>query len=77
MTTIEKTVKIPEDRRLRLDMELPDDVPIGEVNVSVTITPLPEKHGKRTLASFCGILKDDPLFIGDAVEFQRKMRDEW
>jgi hypothetical protein len=75
MTTFDKIVEIPEDRHLVL--ELPADTPTGEVNISVTITPIQPKQTTRTLESFCGIFKDDPFVIGDPVEIQRKMRDEW
>jgi hypothetical protein len=75
MTTFDKIVKIPEDRHLVL--ELPSDTPTGEVNISVTITPIKQKTTNRTLASFCGTLKNNPIFRGNAVEFQRKIRDEW
>jgi hypothetical protein len=76
MTTIEKTVEIPENRRLNL--ELPADTPTGEVNISLTITPIHQSNTtKPPLSSFCGILKNDPIFEGDSVEFQRKMRNEW
>jgi hypothetical protein len=29
MTTISKNIEIPENRRLQLDLELPNDIPIG------------------------------------------------
>jgi hypothetical protein len=44
MKSIEKTVTIPEDKRLYL--ELPPDTPTGEVNISLTIKPIPEKITK-------------------------------
>jgi hypothetical protein len=76
MITLNKYIKISEDRRLHLDFDLPADAPTGEVNVDITITPIQPKITNRTLESFCGILKDNPIFTGDAVEFQRKIRDE-
>jgi hypothetical protein len=76
MTTIVKTVEIPENRRLSL--ELPADTPTGEVNISLTITPIHQPNTtKRPLSSFCGVFKDSPTFKGDPVEMQSKMRDEW
>ncbi|MDR1872999.1 MAG: DUF2281 domain-containing protein [Deltaproteobacteria bacterium] len=76
MTTILKTIEIPENRRLNL--ELPADTPTGEVNISLTITPVQHSNTtKRPLSSFCGVFKNSPTFKGDPVEIQRKMRDEW
>jgi hypothetical protein len=76
MLTIEKTIEVPESKRIFL--ELPADTPTGEVNISLTITPVhPPKTTKRPLSSFCGILKNDPLFKGDSVTIQRQLRNEW
>ncbi|MDR2200451.1 MAG: hypothetical protein LBR53_13575 [Deltaproteobacteria bacterium] len=43
MTTFEKTIKIPENRHVNLDLEVPENVPIGDANLQVTITPTPDK----------------------------------
>jgi hypothetical protein len=32
---------------------------------------------QTALAAFAGCLNDDTSFVGDALEIQRKMRDEW
>jgi hypothetical protein len=77
MTTIEKTIEIPQDRRLQLDLELPNDLPIGKANLQLTITPtVTPKQAWENLREISGCLKDDPAFQGDSVEIQRKMRDE-
>jgi hypothetical protein len=77
MPTIEKTIKIPADRHLQIDLELPDDTPIGNANIQITITPIvPPKKISEVFKEFHGIFKDDPAFQGDPVEIQRKMRDE-
>jgi hypothetical protein len=78
MLTIEKIAEITENRLIKLELELPADTPTGEVNISLTITPVHQPDSpKRPLSSFCGIFKNDPIFQGDSVEIQRKMRDEW
>jgi hypothetical protein len=77
MTNIGKKIAVPENRRINLEIELPKDTPIGEVNVNISITPISQRKPKRTIESFYGIFKDSPIFEGDPVEIQRKMRDEW
>jgi hypothetical protein len=77
MPTIEKNVEITANRRLQFDLEIPDDIPIGNANIQITITPiLSPKNVWDALREFQGIFKDDPAFQGDPVEIQRKMRDE-
>jgi hypothetical protein len=76
MITFSKIIEVTKDRKVYL--ELPDDTPTGEVNISLTITPVHQSNTtKRPLSSFCGVFKDSPTFKGDPVEIQRKMRDEW
>jgi hypothetical protein len=77
MITIHKTVEVPADRRLTLSLELPDDIPPGQAELHVTIFPFPSEPKSATLAGFAGCLKNDSSFVGDALEVQRAMRDEW
>jgi hypothetical protein len=77
MTTIEKNIKISDDRRVNLQFDVPENVPIGEANLQITINPIQDKWPTlKDLLKFKGILKDSPIFEGDPVEIQRKMRDE-
>ena len=78
MTTIQKAVEIPPDRRLRLDLLLSNDIPVGRATVSITIIPQPETSLERKpFEGLAGSLKNSPIFGLDAVELQRRMRDEW
>jgi len=78
MTTIQKTIDIPPDHRLRLDLPIPRDIPPGRAEIQVTITPCPETPTTRKpFEGLAGSLKDDSIFRRDAVELQREMRDEW
>jgi len=70
--TITQTVEIPADRRIFLD--LPLELPIGRAKV--TVTPEETHINNRTpISQFLGILS--PNTYGDAVAYQRKIRDEW
>ncbi len=85
MTTIEKNVCIPISRRLEID--LPDDMPIGEMKMTLTFSPLTQEEEsaseatkearRKELLGFAGILADDPAFARGGVAIQRELRAEW
>ncbi|MDR1608066.1 MAG: hypothetical protein LBT38_06620 [Deltaproteobacteria bacterium] len=72
---IKKTIEIPDDRRLKLDLELPDSLPPGKAELSLTVTPLRENSGRDPFEGFYGCIKSG-AYAGDPVEIQRKLRDE-
>jgi len=48
MNAIQQMVQIPIDRRLQLDLTLPDDIPVGRAEMLVVISHVPERaHAKR------------------------------
>jgi hypothetical protein len=58
-------------------LELPSDIPVGTATLQLTITPtVKPKKSWDDLRKVVGILKDSPLFQGETVELQRKLRDE-
>ena len=70
--TIIKTIDIPADRRIFLD--LPQELPIGRAKV--TVTPIVETKRERTpISQYFGIISPDTY--GDGVAYQRELRDEW
>lgn len=79
MNTIQQTLLIPSDRRLRLDLTLPDSVPTGMAEVLVVFSPVQELPpvAPSPLARFAGCLADSAAFAADPVEMQRAVRDEW
>ena len=77
MTTIQKTIRIPADRQVHFDLEVPCGVPVGEAQVIMIISPLPVSRSRTRLARLAGCLADSPNFSRNAVELQREMRDEW
>ena len=76
MNTIQQTVQIPADRRLRLDFTLPDDFPTGEAKILI-LPPEPTKSTYESIKHLAGCLADSKHFVGDSVTLQRAMRDEW
>jgi hypothetical protein len=77
MTVISKTIEITEDRRLRLDLELPDGLPIGKAELRLTINPLRPVPANKPFEGLFGVLKNKKSFDGDGVDLQRQWRDEW
>jgi hypothetical protein len=75
MTIIKKTIAIPADRRLRLDLELPDSLPPGKAELTLNITPEQVNSGHDPFEGFYGCIKSG-AYAGDPVEIQRKLRDE-
>lgn len=72
MTAIQKTIRIPADRQVHFDLE----VPVGEAEVLMIISPLPVSR-RRTLARLAGCLANSPNFSRNPVELQKEMRDGW
>jgi len=78
MTTIQQTIEVPCDHRLRLDLPIPNEIPLGRAELRVTIVPCAGiQNGRRPFAGLAGSLKDSPRFCRDGVELQHEMRDEW
>ena len=77
MAAIRKTVVIPENRELRLELTVPADVPAGEAEVTVAFSPVRRNHKPRRLTKLAGRLRDSPLCSRDPVAAQRELRDEW
>jgi hypothetical protein len=78
VTTIQKTVDIPLDHRIHLDLSIPKDIPVGLAEIHVTIIPnLKNKQERKPFDGLDGCLKDSAIFGRDALDLQREMRDEW
>jgi len=55
MNAIQQTVQIPMDRRLQLDLTLPDNIPVGRAEMLVVISPLPEQACAKRLGGMRGL----------------------
>ncbi|MDR1106872.1 MAG: hypothetical protein LBL44_10995 [Treponema sp.] len=81
--TIEQIVDIPADRKIIV--ELPPTIPTGAARLKLSVfhdkraaeKPVKMSRQMRKLLTLYGCLRDDPVFEGDPVEIQRKMRVEW
>ena len=77
MTTIHKTITIPDDHRINIELSLPESLPIGMADVVVTISPKRKKHPKTPLTNLVGSLANSKNLAGDSVALVRQWRDEW
>jgi hypothetical protein len=79
MSTLVTDAEITEDRRLRIDMEAPEDLPLGRAMVEIKIIPFVSRTSmaEKSIMDFYGIFKGEKAFGGDGVEVQRGLRDEW
>ncbi len=73
MKTIRQNVTIPKDRHLHVDMDVPEDVPEGEAELLIVISPNGARKQDASLDRFWGSirLREDP------AAYQRRIRDEW
>ena len=77
MNTIQQTVTIPANRRLQLDVPLPETIPVGQAEVLVVVQPVQKAKEKASVRQFAGCLAGSATFAGDPVTLQKAVRDEW
>lgn len=77
MTTIQKTITIPDDHRVHIEISLPASIPVGVADMVVTISPKRKKKPTTPLDALAGSLSDSESLAGDSVELVRQWRDEW
>jgi hypothetical protein len=83
--TLQQTVTIPADRRLHLDLPLPENLPSGVAKLTCIIKPLQEgifarkrrNRFEKALDAAIAQCKGKDLWGPDSVEYVRKLRDEW
>lgn len=68
MQTLKLKSQVDKDGHLRLDV--PTDLPAGDVDLVLMIAPAP---GNYDFSDLAGALR----WRGDAIREQRKLRDEW
>jgi hypothetical protein len=75
MTTIQQTVEITEDRRLNLDLSIPDDVPVGTAEMTIVLAPTPKVKTFGSIKHLAGAWKNSKTFAGDSVILVKATRD--
>lgn len=80
MDTIHQTVTISADRRLLLDLTLPNSIPAGRADLLLVFSPQQEEECPtvQSVLHLAGNLKNSKTFRDvDPVQLQKAMRDEW
>lgn len=77
MQTFQKTLIVKADHQVHIDLKVPDNFPIGEVEVCIILVPkAAQSSEKNAFLKLAGSLKDSKNFSGDPVKFQKKLRNE-
>lgn len=79
METLKKTIFVPPNHKLKLDLTLPVNFPSGEAEVILIFAPkIASQVGEdKKILNLAGQLKDSEHFNEDPIKLQRKIRDEW
>jgi hypothetical protein len=76
--TLKRTVTIPDNHQLKLDVTLPTSFPTGEVELILVVASKPNYINRdRQILCLAGRLKKSVNFSGDPLTLQRTLRDEW
>jgi len=70
MNAIQQTVQIPIDRRLQIDLTLPDNIPVGRAEMLVVISPVMEQTHTKRLGGMRGLCTMDKSL--DIKAFERE-----
>jgi hypothetical protein len=62
--TLRTDVEISDERRLRIDMRLPEDFPVGQAHVEIKITHIAQKppSNPKSIMDFYGCFKGSCAF---------------
>jgi hypothetical protein len=79
MPILQAEVEISEDRRLKIDLGLPEYLPAGRARVEIKIIPVSRKtiSNPKSIMDFYGCFKGLNAFGAEGTDLQQKLRDEW
>lgn len=82
METLKKTLTVPENHKIHLDLTLPDNFPTGQVEVLLVFSnklTSSNTGGSVNLGilKLAGTLKNSPHFGGDPMLIQKALRNDW
>jgi hypothetical protein len=91
--TIQQTIEIPANRRVYLELLVPQEIPAGVAEIAIIFNAVKAEdaieqeaaaktakrvaEGRHPFEGLRGALQNSGVFDGDPVEIIRKMRDEW
>jgi len=75
MATIRKKAVVSADHRLHLDVDVPETIPVGEVEITVLMKPAGTPDPETAAACLREVARRGNLKQGpDPVEWQRRIR---
>ena len=78
METIKQQLNIPANRRVKLDIILPDEIPVGAAEmIMVVVSHSRPQTSHRDIMELAGCLRHSKALRGDPVSIQKGWRDEW
>lgn len=67
MITVQKTVEITADRKLKIDVELPPDTPLGQAELTLSVRPQSESPQKKPRTSLADWAEENAEHWGDQI----------
>ena len=78
MEAIKRQLNIPANRRLKLDIILPDEIPVGAAELIMIVASQPVlQNGRRNIMNLAGCLRHSKALRGNPVSIQKGWRNEW
>lgn len=78
MEALKQQLNIPANRRLKLDIILPDEMPIGAAELIMIVAPQSGlQNDRRDIMELAGCLRHSKALRGDSVSIQKGWRNEW
>lgn len=77
MTTILKTVQIPADHKLHLDLDIPVECPVGEAEITVVVSPTRHPDKAKAIEYLRELSRGGGIrAIPDPIAWQNEIRQD-
>lgn len=78
MEAIKQQLNIPANHRVKLDIKLPDEMPVGAAELIMIVASKSESlNGRRDIMKLAGCLRHSKSLRGDPLAIQKGWRNEW
>lgn len=78
MEAIKQQLNIPANRRIKLEIMLPAEIPVGAAELIMIVAPrsVPQES-RRDIMELAGCLRHSRALRGDPLSIQKGWRNEW
>lgn len=78
MEAIKQQLNIPANRRLKLDIILPAEMPVGAAELIMIVAPRSvAQKSRRDIMELAGCLRHSRALQDDPLSIQKRWRNEW